>query len=133
MGLLDSILGSVLGNSSSSQSANPVLDAILQMIQNQPGGLAGMLDHFRQNGLGHMVDSWISTGHNLPISPDQLSNILGNGQLADLARQLGMSHGDLSSSLSNVLPGVIDKLTPHGQLPDSNAMGGLLDALRKMS
>lgn len=133
MGLLDSILGSVLGNQSSSQSANPVLEAILQMIQNQPGGLSGMLDHFRQAGLGHVLDSWISTGRNLPISSDQLSNVLGNGQLAELAQRLGMSHGDLSSNLSSVLPDVIDKLTPHGQVPDSNAMGGLLDALRRMS
>ena len=133
MGLLDSILGSVLGNQSGSQSANPVLEEILHMIQNQPGGLGGLLDTFRQNGLGHVMDSWISTGRNLPISPDQLANVLGNGQLAELAQRLGMSQGDLSSKLSSVLPGVIDKLTPHGQLPDSNAMGSFLDALRKMS
>ena len=133
MGLLDSILGGVLGGRSNSQSANPMLEAIMQMIQNQPGGLSGMLDHFRQNGLGHVMDSWISTGKNLPISPDQLSNVLGNGQLAELAQRFGMSHGDLSSGLSSVLPDVIDKLTPHGQMPDSNAMGGLLDALRRMS
>ena len=130
MGLLDSILGSVMGNTSGSQSANPMLEEVLRMIQSQPGGLGGMLDSFRQGGLGHLVDSWISSGHNLPVSPDQISSVLGNGQLAELAQRLGMSHGDLSASLSKVLPGVIDKLTPTGQVPDAGALGGLLDALR---
>ena len=133
MGLFDSILGNVLNGPSGSPSANPMLEAVAQLLRNQPGGLGGLLDTFRQGGLGHVMDSWISTGANLPVSPDQLSSVLGNERVAELAQRFGLSPGDLSSKLSSVLPEVVDKLTPHGQLPDSGALGGLLDAFRKMS
>lgn len=131
MGLLDSVLGS-LSQGGSGSGGNPLLEAVLSMVNNpQTGGLAGLLQKFQQSGLGNVADSWVSTGQNLPISPDQLQNALGSGELGSLAEKLGMSTGDVSSQLADLLPGVVDKLTPNGQVPDMGSLGDLLGSLTK--
>lgn len=92
------------------------------------GGLGGLVEKFTQGGLGDVVNSWVSTGANLPVSPDQLNQVLGNDTLSGLAQQLGMGQGDLTAQLSQLLPQVVDKLTPNGQLPDlAQGAGGLGD------
>jgi uncharacterized protein YidB (DUF937 family) len=95
------------------------------------GGLPGLVQSFQQKGLGGIVDSWVSTGQNMPISPDQLAQGLGGDKLGSLAQSLGMSQGDLSSKLSELLPNVVDKLTPDGQLPGSGDLGDLLASVKK--
>jgi uncharacterized protein YidB (DUF937 family) len=131
MGLLDSVLGS-LSQGGSGSGGNPLLEAVLSMVNNpQTGGLAGLLQKLQESGLGNVADSWVSTGKNLPISPDQLQNALGSGELGSLAEKLGMSTGDVSSQLADLLPGVVDKLTPNGQLPDTGSLGDLLGSLTK--
>jgi uncharacterized protein YidB (DUF937 family) len=67
----------------------------------------------------------VSTGQNLPISPDQLGGVLGNDTVAGLAKQLGMDHGDVLGQLSQVLPQLVDQLTPHGQIPQGD-VGAML-------
>ena len=128
MGLLDSVLGSL----NRGGSANPLLDGILSMV-NDPahGGLEGLVRSFQERGLGGIVDSWVSTGRNLPISADQIAQGLGPDQLSALASKLGMSQGDVSSQLAQLLPDVVDKLTPGGQLPDAGSLGDLLGSLAK--
>jgi uncharacterized protein YidB (DUF937 family) len=128
MGLLDSLLGSM----SNQGGGNPMLDAVMKLV-NDPahGGLAGLVQSFQQRGLGGIVDSWVSTGQNLPISPDQLSQALGSDQLGALAQSLGVDQAELSSKLSGLLPDVVDKLTPNGQVPDSGDLGSLLDSVTK--
>lgn len=131
MGLLDSVLGS-LSQGGSGSGGNPLLEAVLSMVNNpQTGGLAGLLQKLQESGLGNIADSWVSTGKNLPISPDQLQNALGSGELGSLAEKLGMSTGDVSSQLADLLPGVVDKLTPNGQVPDMGSLGDLLGSLTK--
>lgn len=131
MGLLDSVLGS-LSQGGSGSGGNPLLEAVLSMVNNpQTGGLAGLLQKLQESGLGNVADSWVSTGKNLPISPDQLQNALGSGELGSLAEKLGMSTGDVSSQLADLLPGVVDKLTPNGQVPDMGSLGDLLGSLTK--
>ena len=131
MGLLDSVLGS-LSQGGSGSGGNPLLETVLSMVNNpDTGGLAGLLQKFQQSGLGNVADSWVSTGKNLPISPDQLQNALGSGELGSLAEKLGMSTGDVSSQLADLLPGVVDKLTPNGQVPDMGSLGDLLGSLTK--
>lgn len=116
MGLLDQVVGALAGQQGS--AANPWLEIIGQLINNpQTGGLGGLLDNFRQGGLGHLVDSWISTGQNLPISGEQLQAVLGSDLLGTLAKQLGTSSAEASGSLAQLLPGLIDQLTPQGELP----------------
>jgi uncharacterized protein YidB (DUF937 family) len=80
MGLLDNLenqaMGKVLGGSS-----NPLAASVLQMIQNQPGGLQGLVQSFHDKGLGGLVSSWVSTGPNPPISADQVHEVLGSEQV----------------------------------------------------
>ncbi|MBK8322855.1 MAG: DUF937 domain-containing protein [Betaproteobacteria bacterium] len=132
MGLLDSLLGSLSQSGAGSGSGNELLDTVLKMV-NDPahGGLPGLLQSFQDKGLGGIVDSWVSTGQNMPISPDQLSQGLGSDKLGSLAQSLGMDQGDLSSKLSELLPNVVDKLTPGGQVPQGNELGDLLASVTK--
>jgi len=131
MGLLDSVLGS-LSQGGSGSGGNPLLDTVLSMVNNpDTGGLAGLLQKFQEHGLGNVADSWVSTGKNLPISGDQIQEALGSGALGDIASKLGLSTGDVSSQLADLLPGVVDKLTPNGQVPDMGSLGDLLGSLTK--
>jgi uncharacterized protein YidB (DUF937 family) len=114
MGLLDSLLGNVSGGGGQGQS--PLALMALQLIQQQ-GGLPGIMSKFQQGGLAAQASSWVGTGANLPISGSQLQQILGSGSIGQIAQQLGLSHGDASAGLAQVLPQVIDHLTPNGQVP----------------
>jgi uncharacterized protein YidB (DUF937 family) len=91
------------------------------------GGLAGLVAKFQQGGLGDVVGSWVSTGQNMPVSPDQLGGVLGSDMVSGLANQMGVNPTDLLGQLSQMLPQVVDKLTPNGQVPQGNiqdALGG---------
>ncbi len=101
---------------------------------NQQGGLGGLLEKFNQAGLGDVAKSWVGTGENAPISGDQLSNVLGGDMMSELAAKLGMSQGDAAGGLAQMLPGLIDKLTPQGQTPvggvgNSGDLMGMLGGL----
>jgi uncharacterized protein YidB (DUF937 family) len=89
MGLLDSLLGSVIGSGAQGQS--PLLQTALQLIQ-QNGGLAGIISKFEHGGMVDEVGSWVGTGANIPISGNQLQEILGTGSIGQIAQQLGLSH-----------------------------------------
>lgn len=156
MGLLDGILGNVLGQAlggnRAPQQAQDPLSAILSgltgagaggggmgnillqlglsMIQ-QNGGLGGVLGKFRENGMGAQADSWVGTGQNMNIAPNQLEQIFGSGALSDIASKLGMSQDQAGSAMSQVLPELINQLTPQGQVtPDSeNSVAEGLESL----
>jgi uncharacterized protein YidB (DUF937 family) len=130
MSLLTSVLGAVMGGGA--QQQNPLLNIALSMLSNnQQGGngLAGLLGQFQQGGMGNVMESWIGKGQNMPISGDQLQNILGSGQIGQIAQQLGLSNGDASNQLAQLLPNLVDQLTPNGQAP----AGGLGNADAMMS
>ena len=137
MGLLDSILGSVLGGSQGQNTAQAALiNAVIQMIANKgggSGGLAGLVQSLAQGGLGNVASSWVGMGQNLPVSAEQIRSALGggssDGMLAQLARQAGMSHGDAASGLSQILPDLVDKLTPDGQIPQHDSLAEMLGSL----
>jgi uncharacterized protein YidB (DUF937 family) len=114
MGLLDNLLGGLSGGSAPGQS--PLVLAALQLIQ-QHGGVPGIISKFEQGGMPDQAGSWLGTGANLPISGSQLQGILGTGPIGQIAQQLGLSHGDASAGLAQVLPQIIDHLTPNGQVP----------------
>ena len=131
MGLLDQMAGALAGGQSGGNGA--LLETVLRLV-NDPrhGGLEGLVQAFQQGGLGEIVNSWVSTGANLPVSPEQLQGALGDSSLQDIAAQLGVSPEQASGSLAELLPQVVDQLTPNGQLPqggDLLAQG--LDMLRK--
>jgi len=114
MGLLDNLLGNLSGSNTPGQS--PLAAMALQLIQ-QNGGLPGIIGKFEQGGLATQAGSWVGTGANLPITGSQVQQILGTGSIGQIAQQLGLSHGDASAGLAQVLPQLIDHLTPTGQVP----------------
>jgi uncharacterized protein YidB (DUF937 family) len=136
MGLLDALIGNVLGSAlggnqrqdplgsilaglgggNRGQSGNMLLQVALLLLQ-QNGGLEGLLSRFRQGGLGQQADSWVSTGQNMNISANDLQQIFGSSTLRDLASQLGMPEEQAGSTMAQVLPELINQLTPQGQVP----------------
>lgn len=131
MGLLDAAMSMFGGQSPSSDPKAALLQAALSMLTNnqggQGGGLGGLLNQFNQAGLGNIVSSWVGTGENQPISAQQIQDALGNSHLGQLAESAGLSQSDAAQHLSELLPGLIDKLTPNGQLPESGSGGGFGD------
>ncbi len=85
-------------------------------------GLGGLVERFRQGGLENLIKSWIGTGANKPIAPNQLHQALGPDTVDGLARETGLDRDDLLSQLSRLLPEVIDKLTPDGKLPSDDEL-----------
>ena len=147
MGLLDSVIGALgqsqggaQGGTSSGGQAD-LIGSIVSMLGQGGGqagaqggalggigGLIGLVARMQQSGLGDIAKSWIGTGDNHPISPDQLGGVLGQDTLSNMSQQLGLNHGDLLSQLSQMLPQVVDKLTPQGQIPHGD-IGGMLGGL----
>jgi uncharacterized protein YidB (DUF937 family) len=82
------------------------------------GGLGGLLNQFQQSGHGNIMKSWIGTGPNQPISPGQMGVALG----PKITQKTGMSEQELTAQLSQILPGVVDKLTPNGRLPSQSEL-----------
>ena len=122
MGMLDGLLGSLMGGMTGDGTGgkqSPLVLMALQLLQ-QNGVLQGVLAKFQQAGYGAQANSWVSTGQNQPINADVLSQVLGHGQLGQIAQQLGMSHGDAAGGLASLLPQMIDKMTPQGQVPDDH-------------
>lgn len=116
MGLFDQVVGALSGNQSG--GGNALLETVLQLVNNpQTGGLGGLVQSFQQGGLAEIVNSWVSTGQNLPISAEQIQSVLGNSTLQDLAAKLGMSNEQISGGLAAMLPQVVDQLTPNGEVP----------------
>ena len=117
MGLLDMVTGALGGAGS-----NPLVGVVMQMLSGngQAGGLAWLVMTFQEKGLGDQMASWIGTGENQPVSSDQIKTALGDEQLGQIASQLGMDQNQAAGGLAAMLPQVIDKLTPNGQVPQGN-------------
>ena len=81
------------------------------------GGLGGLLDKLQNGGLADVAKSWVGTGQNQPVSPGQLGSALGTDVVKTLAQRSGLSEEDITKQLSQILPSVVDKLTPQGRLP----------------
>jgi uncharacterized protein YidB (DUF937 family) len=89
------------------------------------GGLGGLLDKLQKGGLGNVANSWVGPGQNQPASPGQLGPALGPDIIKTLAQRSGLSEEELTKQLSQILPGIVDKLTPNGRLPTSAELSDL--------
>ena len=155
MGLLDSVLGAVMNHGQQPPSDTPgnvgglggiigllasnpqLIQMVMGMLGNdgQHGGLGGLVSKFEQAGLGGAMSSWISGGPNQPVSGDQITSALGSGTVSDIAARLGVNPDEAAGQLSQVLPQLINHLTPGGQAPEQGLgnsgdlmgmLGGLL-------
>lgn len=142
MSLLETVIGGLVGGSG--QSGSPLQSVLMNMLggnsQNQSnptgqyptqqygggggqmGGLGGLLGAFTSAGLGHIAQSWVSSGPNQPVSPDQLQSVFGQQRVEQMAQQSGMSQQDFLSQLSQHLPNAVDGMTPNGRLPDEGTV-----------
>ena len=128
MGFLDSISGAVLGKVMSGQQGG--MAQIAMEMFNQNGGIGGVLDKFKAGGLGDAAASWVGKGENIPISAEQISSVLGDGAIADMAAKFGLNSETLSAKIAEYLPAVVDKLTPDGEVPAES--GNLLSSVLGM-
>lgn len=130
MGLFDEVL-SMAGSATGQQTEHAgALTAIMGYINSpQVGGITGLQQMFQQGGLGEVFGSWVSSGQNLPISADALKNVLDSGALQQAAESSGIDSNRLTGMMSTLLPHLVDKLTPNGQIPDASALESMLRGL----
>lgn len=143
MGLLDSVLGGILGGGAGG-NASPMQGVLMNLLggggQQQggmamgnqgaaagglggmAGGLGGLMSAFQNAGLGHVAQSWVGNGPNLPVSPQQLQGVLGDSQVQNMASQAGMQPQDFLSQLSQHLPNAVNGMTPNGRLSDEGSV-----------
>jgi uncharacterized protein YidB (DUF937 family) len=112
-GGLGDVLAQVLGGGAGRQGA--------------AGGLGGLLEHLQQAGFGEQAESWVSRGDNKPISPDAMTRVFGRDGLEQISRQAGISPDEASQGLSQLLPEVVDRMTPDGDVPDDTALSNSVD------
>jgi uncharacterized protein YidB (DUF937 family) len=108
MGLLDGMLGGLVGGE---------MATLVNGLIEKHGGVQGIVTQMESQGLGNTVKSWVGTGANLPISADQVHAAFGSEMISGLAAKLGLSPQELAQKLAQVLPQVVDKLTPNGVVP----------------
>jgi uncharacterized protein YidB (DUF937 family) len=130
MGFLDDVAGKVLGGAAGAGQSGDLMSNVLGMIAGGQGGLGGLVQAFQSKGLGDIVGSWVSTGENQPISAEQLEGALGSDTISNLANQAGLPASAVTSQLTQLLPSIVDKLTPAGQVPEGGLSGLGLDALK---
>jgi uncharacterized protein YidB (DUF937 family) len=120
MSIFDSLKQAVGGGPGSGIESGLLGHAMNLVNDPEIGGLQGLIDKFHSNGLGGIVSSWISREANQAISPDQIKQVLGDEKIGAIASKLGISPDEASAKLSQLLPSVIDRLTPGGSVPTSS-------------
>jgi len=146
MGLLDSVLGQVLGGALPQQPQGGGLGGLdelgggglegalggLLANNGEVGGLGGLVSKFEQAGMGDVIGSWIGTGENQPVSGGQLQDALGSDVISGLAQKLGINAATLLPMLATLLPMLVDRLTPRGQAP-AEGLGNQDELLSSLS
>jgi uncharacterized protein YidB (DUF937 family) len=113
-------------------SASRFAQLALEMVRSKAhGGIAGMLDKFRDSGLDDAVRSWLSTGRNLAITKEDIERVFSKEQLGAFAAQAGVSPDIASTELASLIPQIIDKLSPGGHLPEGEQLNQLVGALKE--
>ena len=133
MGLLDQLAGQVIGSlgaqKQDSVSQSDLLGGVMTLINNA-GGLQGILQQLQASGIADQVASWIGTGENAPVSGNQIADALGSDKVAQIAQHAGVEPEHAATGLAQLLPQIIDKLTPGGQVPQNELLEQGLSLLR---
>jgi uncharacterized protein YidB (DUF937 family) len=131
MGIFDQLKEGLTSKLSGGSDLRNILEHATNLINNPAtGGLGGLIEAFKSKGLGDVMSSWISTGENKSISPDQIKQVLGSDKIQQIAEKAGISKDSVSQQLSKLLPQIIDKLTPDGNLPEVSKVGETLNILK---
>jgi uncharacterized protein YidB (DUF937 family) len=128
MGLFDSLLGSVLGGGDKTQMLTSLATSLIAN-HSSGQGLGGLVQQFESAGLSHLVQSWVGNGQNLPISPEQIQQVLGNQFVQQFAQQHGVDLSTASATIAQMLPQLVNQVTPNGQVPAHSDVLGLLSGL----
>jgi uncharacterized protein YidB (DUF937 family) len=132
MGFMDDLKKVVVGQQGEAGGQSSMLDNLLEMLNDQKsGGITGLIQKFNEKGLGDHISSWIGTGENLPISADQIKDALGGDKIKEMASKLNLGEQDTSKSLADLLPQLIDRLTPDGSVPHQDMLSRGIDMLKK--
>ena len=137
--ILDAVKSGIANNENSENINNTLLESVISMVgDQQSGGLMGLVEKFSAGGLGEQAASWVSTGQNLPITSDQVQAVLGSSFVQDIATKMNIDTTNVASNLAYLLPLVIDKLTPDGEVSNDNnlpqmALAGLSSLLGSKS
>jgi len=126
-GTITALLPVVLAMLAKSQGGAPTPKAGTGGI----GGMGEILDQFQRAGFGEQARSWVGTGANLPISPEVIAQVFGRDGLAKIATQAGLDEQQASAGLSEVLPDVVDRLTPQGRIPDLDLLASSVGDLQR--
>jgi uncharacterized protein YidB (DUF937 family) len=117
--LIDTIAGLVERHpETTDQQHSTLIQTAVQMFGNHEG-LSQLLGSAESEGLGQLVQSWIGTGSNQTIAPGQVQGLVGQDRLGEFAQRAGVPPAVASAALARILPAVVDKLTPHGKLPQA--------------
>jgi len=110
------------------EKKNDLMSSIMSLVR-QSGGLNGLISKFKSQGLGDVISSWVGTQNNLPISSDQIKKVFGDDTIKSMSTKLGMDTNVLTGQLSDLLPQVVDKLTPQGKVPEGDILSKGKDLL----
>ena len=119
MGILDSIISAAEQHSEVNQQQHSTLVQSAMELLGNHAGLSGILNNGEAQGIGNIVQSWIGTGPNQPIAPQQVAGLIGQDRLNQLASRAGIPPMIASAAPSRILPVIVDKLTPNGKLPQA--------------
>ena len=92
------------------------------------GGLGGLLDKLKDAGHGNVADSWVGTGQNQPINANELGKAIGPQVIREIAQRTGLDEQELLKQLSTALPGIVDRLTPNGQVPPQHQVASAFNS-----
>ena len=121
MGLLDQLAGQMLGGNSGSGGGS-LVPLVMALINNTEGGLPGLLAKLQGAGLSGQVSSWLGGGANEAVDRHQITQAIGPELIGQLASQFGLSGDQAAGGLADALPGLIDRLSPDGELSNDNAL-----------
>ncbi len=130
MGLFDDLVEKVAGAVKGSQGQQGLIEGVMGLLTNkESGGLEGLIQVFNQKGLGDVISSWVGTGSNAPITPEQIQEVLGSDVIKQLSEKSGISVDAAKAQLAELLPSLIDKITPEGKVPEGDLLNKGMELL----
>ncbi len=127
MSLISGLLGSLLGGLNNNQQSG-LMSAVSGLVTSG-GGISGLMQKFSDHGLGDLVKGWVSTGPNPPATAEHIEQVFDGDQLQQIASQTGIDRSQISGHIAQILPQLVDKVTPHGQPVEGSALQSGLASL----